>query len=164
MRRNDHCGRGTFDREFLDDERIGDMVKPGAAILLGNEDAHHPQAPQLGDSFGGERVCAIGFDADRAQALAGEAARGIAGGTLRFVWFEVHQLSILSTGKHDRNSRIACQSRSPQVYWSAGAVIYAAIWARVSARTRAYPPPDLRSRRSARKPPARNAIRRPPPS
>ena len=90
MRRHDDRGRSAFDREFLEHQRIRDVIEAGAAVLFGKEDAEHPEPREFVDRFGGISMRAVGLDADRAELLAREAAGNVACAALRFSEFEIH--------------------------------------------------------------------------
>ena len=84
MGRHDDCCRRAFDGEFFEHERIGDVIEAGAAILLRQEDAEHPEPREFVDRLGGKTMRAVGLDANRPQLLAREAAGNVASAALPF--------------------------------------------------------------------------------
>ena len=45
--------------DLLDDQDLGDLVKTGSAVLLGNIDAHEAQLSHFGDDLGTHVTCFI---------------------------------------------------------------------------------------------------------
>src|ERR1700688_457511 len=167
MRRKNNSRRGTFDPQLLDHQRVADVVQACAAILLGDEDAHHAEPSQFGDGLGGKAMVAVDFDADRAQTLAREAARRVTRRALGFVKFQIHHYprpSLTVRGRagpgrapsrylsRPRASIETRQAGRDRTVWVLVSFIHsylcgplrptcAATWGRVSARTRVCPRP-----------------------
>ena|ERR1035437_2050107 len=91
MRRHYNRRRSAFDREFLEHERIGNVIEARATVLFGKEDTEHPEPGEFVDRFGGISMRAVGLDADRSKLLACEAAGNVARAALRFSEFEIHR-------------------------------------------------------------------------
>ena len=90
MGRHDDRRRSAFDREFLEHERVRDVIEAGAAVLFGQKDAEHAEPRELVDGCTGILMRAVGLDADWPELLAGEAAGNVARAALRIGEFEIH--------------------------------------------------------------------------
>jgi len=90
MRGDDHRRRRTGDGEFLDHQRVRNLVEAGAAVFFGNEGAQHAQAAEFVDAFLGVPMGAIGLDADALELFGGEATRSVARRTLGGREFQLH--------------------------------------------------------------------------
>ena len=79
----DECGgRGTTDGDLLDRERVGRIVRVGAAPFLGHHHAEQTELAQLGHGGVGNPSGLVPFRGKRSECAAREIARGIANQTL----------------------------------------------------------------------------------
>src|SRR5579862_7917710 len=92
MRRHNNRRRSAFDRKLLEHERIRDVIKTRAAVLLGKEDTEHPEPREFVDRIGRISMRAVSLDAYWPQLLAGKAAGNVASASLRFSEFEIHSI------------------------------------------------------------------------
>ncbi len=97
MRRHDDRGRSAFDRELLDHQRICDVVEARAAVLLGNEDAEHPELAEVVHRRGGISMRPVRLDAGLVEFFARIAPRGIARAALSFCQFKIHLIPQLQS-------------------------------------------------------------------
>ena len=66
------------------------MIEARATVLLGKEDAEHPEPREFVDRFDGISMRAVSLDADRSELFAGEAVGNVARAALRIGEFEIH--------------------------------------------------------------------------
>jgi len=90
MRGDDNRRRCTRDGEFLDHQRVRNLVEAGATVFFGNEGAQHAEAAEFVDAFLGIPMGAIGLDPDALELFCGEAPCGIARRTLGGGKFQLH--------------------------------------------------------------------------
>ena len=89
MRRHDHRRRRALDREFLQHQRISNVIESRAAILLGKENPKHPKFRELVNRLDGITMRPISLDPNRPKLLAREPPRNIARPALRFSQFKI---------------------------------------------------------------------------
>ena len=78
MRRDRDRDRRVDPRQLLDRERVRDGVAAGAAVLLGDRQAHQPELAELGDELVRETRLAVELLGDGRDLLARELAHRVA--------------------------------------------------------------------------------------
>ena len=97
VRRDRDRDGGVDARQLLDCDRVRDRVAAGAAVLLGDRQAHQPQLGELGDELVREAVLAVELLGDRRDLRLGELADGAADQLLLVRELEVQATSLPSS-------------------------------------------------------------------
>ena len=79
----------TFDSSVIDDD-VFDIAEPGAAVLLGEDDAEEPELSRLRHHLAGELLRLVDLVDDGIDLAAGELPRGLLDGALLFGQGKVH--------------------------------------------------------------------------
>ncbi len=87
--------------DLLDRQRVGDVVRIGAAPLLGHDHAEQAERAHLGDDLVGQLSAAVPLRGVRLQTFLGEGARGVADHSLLLGVFAVHGAVVGWSGERD---------------------------------------------------------------
>jgi len=92
--------RGVDLRQLGDHEHVFDVAEPGAAVLLGEEDAQEAQLARLGDDLAGKLLALVDLVDDRIDLAAGELPCGLLDGALLVGQGKVHVIVLLERSSH----------------------------------------------------------------
>ena len=91
MHRDQRPERRLAALDLLAGERLGHEIEPGAAVLLGDDDAEDPQLGHALDQVQVELVVDVVLDRDRQDALVHEGADGLLDQALFVGEVEIHR-------------------------------------------------------------------------
>ena len=95
--RRDRDRDGRVDaRQLLDRDRVRDRVAAGAAVLLGDREAHEAELAELGDELVREAAGQVELLGDRLDALSRERPNRVANQLLLGSQVEVHAARIVA--------------------------------------------------------------------
>ena len=104
--------------QLLHDEAVGDVVEPGAAVLLRQVGAEHAQLGHARDQLLGELALDVGLADDRDEVLVHPGADGVADRAL-LLGEEGVEVQEIDAGELGRAAAVAISS-SGMVGWLAG--------------------------------------------